>query len=84
MGMGLLWLNGWDIYSLNGWGSHGKLLFCFEICSKNAGLQGSTLTNHCMTTGFGPLSVLPATIYFITQFCVASIREWLLIERGIY
>ena len=25
-----------------------------------------------------------ATIYFITQFCAASIREWLLIESGIY
>jgi len=25
-----------------------------------------------------------ATIYFITQFCAASIREWLLIESGVY
>ena len=25
-----------------------------------------------------------ATIYFITQFCVASIREQLLIKSGIY
>jgi len=25
-----------------------------------------------------------ATIYFITQFCVASIRERLLIESGVY
>jgi len=25
-----------------------------------------------------------ATIYFITQFCAASIREWLLFESGVY
>ena len=25
-----------------------------------------------------------ATIYFITQFCAASIQEWLLIESGVY
>ena len=25
-----------------------------------------------------------ATIYFITQFCAASIREWRLIESGVY
>ena len=35
-----------------------KLLFCLEICSKNAGLQGSTLSDHCMTTGFGPFELL--------------------------
>ena len=48
MGMGRLWLNGWD--------SYGKLLFPLEIqCMvKNAGLQGSTLSGHRMTTGFGP------------------------------
>jgi len=25
-----------------------------------------------------------ATTYFIAQFCAASIREWLLIESGVY
>jgi len=30
-----------------------------EIRSKNkAGLQGSTLSGHCMTTGFGPFELL--------------------------
>ena len=59
VGMGHLWhlsLNWWDIYGLNRWGSYGKLLFYLEICSKNAGLQASTLSDHRMTTGFSPLS----------------------------
>ena len=34
-----------------------KLLFHLEICSKNAGLQGSTLSGHRMTTGFGPFEL---------------------------
>jgi len=29
-------------------------------------------------------SDVTATIYFITQFCLASIREWLIIESGVY
>ena len=39
-----------------------KLLFHLEICSnkKIAGLQGSTLFDHRMTTGFGPFE-LPTT-----------------------
>ena len=53
--VGHLWLNGWGIYSLNRWGSHGKLLF--RLKKKNAGLQGSTLSDHRMTTGFGPFEV---------------------------
>ena len=70
--MGHLWLTGISIYdlmggtfvtkwaghlSINGWGSNGKLLFCLEICSKNAGLQGSTLSDHRMTAGFGPFEL---------------------------
>ena len=39
-----------------GGGSYGKVSYCFwKICLKNAGLQGSTLSGHRMTTGFGPL-----------------------------
>ena len=37
--------------------SYDKLLFCLEICSKNAGLQGNTLSDHRMTTGFGPFEL---------------------------
>ena len=55
---GALWFNGWGTYGINGWGSTGKLLFHLEICSKNAGLQGSTLSVHRMTTGFGPFELL--------------------------
>ena len=54
--VGHLWLNGWGSYGLNGWGSC-KLLFRLEICSKNAGLQGSTLSSHRMTTGFSPFEL---------------------------
>ena len=31
--------------------------FRLEICSKTAGLQGSTLSDHWMTTGFGPFEL---------------------------
>ena len=34
-----------------------KLLFRLETCSKNAGLQRSTLSDNCMTTGFGPFEL---------------------------
>ena len=34
-----------------------ELLFRLEICSKIAGLQGSTLSDHHMTTGFGPFEL---------------------------
>ena len=34
-----------------------KLLFRLEICSKNAGVQESTLSGHHMTTGFGPFEL---------------------------
>ena len=57
--------NGWGIYGLRMWlwlkwvGQlwQSKLLFRFEICSKIAGLQGSTLSDHRMTTGFGPFEL---------------------------
>ena len=32
--------------------------FHLEICSKKAGILGSTLSSHCMTTGFGPFELL--------------------------
>ena len=52
-GWGIYGLNGCGIYDLNGWGG-----YCFwEICSKNTGLQGSTLSGPRMTTGFGPFEL---------------------------
>ena len=36
-----------------------KLLFRLEICSKIAGIQENFLSNHRMTTGFGPFELLP-------------------------
>ena len=41
--VGALWY-GWGTYGLNGWGSYDKV-----SCS----LIWSTLSDHCMTTGFG-------------------------------
>ena len=70
MGWAFMPYNGWSIYGLMGrafrvwlwlkwvgqlWQS--KLLFYLEICSKNAGLQGSTLSDHRMTTGFRPFEL---------------------------
>ena len=48
------------------------------ICSKSTGLQGSTFSNHCMTTGFGPLRLLqkgslifrPTPFFFCSSLCV--------------
>ena len=40
-----------------------KLLFHLEICSEKAGLQGSTLSGHRMTTGFGPFELLTWAYY---------------------
>jgi len=58
---GALWFNGWGTYGLSGWGSYEKVSCCFvwkmlRKCSENAGLQGSTLSDHRMTTGFGPFA----------------------------
>ena len=49
----------WGIYGLNGWDSYGKLsIFLLKYAQKiNAGLQGSTLSGHCITTGFGPFEL---------------------------
>ena len=53
---------GWGIHGLNGRGSYGKVSYCFwEICSKNTGLQGSTLSGHHMTMGFSSFEV-PAVL----------------------
>ena len=65
MGMGHLWLkwvghldlNGWDIYSLDGWGSYGKVSSFFFGRDAQTGLQGSTLSGHRMTMGFGPFKL---------------------------
>ena len=46
-------------HGLNGWGSYGKVGYCFwKICLKNTGLLGSTLSGHHMTMGFGPQPVM--------------------------
>ena len=73
MGMGHLSLNGQGIYhlmggvlwyglgtyGLNGLGSYDKVSCCFvwKYAQIIAGLQGSTLSDHCMTTGFGPFEL---------------------------
>ena len=35
----------------------GAVSFLWEVCSKNTGLQGSTLSGPRMTTGFGPFEL---------------------------
>ena len=63
--MGHLSLNGRGIYHLMdgalwyGWGSYDKVscFFVWKYAQKNAGLQGSTLSDHRMTTGFGPFEL---------------------------
>ena len=56
-----LWLNGWGIYHLMDKAWVGQLwqskLFLFGNMPKDAGFQGSTLSDHCMTTGFGPFEL---------------------------
>ena len=45
---------------LNGWGSYFfyfYFLFFWGEMLKNTGLQGSTLSGPCMTTGFGPFEL---------------------------
>ena len=45
-----------------------KLLFFWKICSKNTGLQGSTLSGPRMTTGFGPFELPTGSkLKFITH-----------------
>ena len=62
-GPGIYGLMGWvfrtyGVAHLNGWDSHGKLLFSFGKMLRNAGLQGNTLSGHHMTTGFGTFEPL--------------------------
>ena len=46
----------------------GAVSYCFwEICSKNTGLQGSTLSGPRMTTGFGPFE-LPTLLSICCSF----------------
>ena len=45
------WINGWGLMGGHSWrSSYDKISCCFML--KNAGLQESTLSNHCITTGF--------------------------------
>ena len=82
---GIYDLNGWGIYGLNGWGSYGKVSCCFwEICSKNTGLQGSTLSDPRMTTGFIPFELPTHGLlqkgrdHFPSKFCfMRSPASWL-------
>ena len=52
---------GWAIYGLIGWGFMsqigGAVIVFWELCSKQTGLQGSTLSSHHMTSGFGPFEL---------------------------
>ena len=67
--------NEWGIYGLRVWlwlkwvGQlwQSKLLFRLEVCSKNAGLQGSTLSDHRMTTGFGPFELPSIGQYWVVK-----------------
>ena len=55
---GALWY-GLGTYGLNGWGSYDKVSCCFvwRYAQKIAGLQGSTLSDYRMTTGFSPFEL---------------------------
>ena len=61
--MGHLWLNGWGIYDLMAGVGHLSLKWVASCCFvwKNAqniaGVQGSTLSDHHVTTGFGPFEL---------------------------
>ena len=58
MGMGHSWLNGSSICDSNGVGQLWQIELLFlEVCSKNTGLQGSTISSHHMTMGFGPFEL---------------------------
>ena len=63
MRMGNLWLSAWlGIYDLMGWafmawvGRYGKVSLVWKYAHKIAGLQGSTLSNHCMTQDSVPFN----------------------------
>jgi len=55
--------------------------FLSKFSALVSSLQSEVL--QFMDTVFIRLGVA-ATIYFITQFCAASIQEWLLFESGAY
>ena len=59
-------LNGWDIYGLDGWGSYSKLGF-WGGGDMLKTLEVSTLSGHCMTTGFGPFE-LPSLTIIVQMF----------------
>ena len=50
-------LNGRSIYGSNRWGSYGKVSYCFRRYAQKHWSSGSTLSGHCMTTGFGPFEL---------------------------
>ena len=64
---GALWFNGWGTYGLNGLGTYDKVSFCFvwKYAQKIAGLQGSTLSDHRMTTGFGSFELDFITVFLL-------------------
>ena len=46
------------------WDSYGKVSYCFlEDMLTNTGLQGSTLSSHCMTMVLVPLNSRPVAYY---------------------
>ena len=53
----MVWVG--HLYGLNGWGSYDKVSCCFvwKYAKKIADLQGSTLSDQRMTTGFGPFEL---------------------------
>ena len=56
---------------------------CVCVCvGRRRGGGGCDCESFCNTVF--ARSDAAATIYFITQFCAASIREQLLIESGVY
>ena len=53
--MGHLWLNGLGMAVM------ASCCFVWKYAQKNTGLQGSTLSDHRMTTGIGPFE-LPVSV----------------------
>ena len=65
---------------------HGKVSYCLfflvSICSKNTGLQGSNLSSHRMTTGFGPFELSTRGLDSIPTFNVSQINLCQLLLRA--
>ena len=59
-----------------GWDSYDKVSCCFvwKYAQKIAGLQGSTLSDHRMTTGFGPFE-LPTYKFTVALVCWPHLRH---------